>query len=114
MRSLITSTPERSYTPVTTEQAAWIIVAAAERLSGELSDKVGQSRYANAARRMRHAVRARWSDDEALRAASPTFTDDTGRSRTLLEVVTRFRDDAEAEVQTAMTYFLAFDWRLAS
>jgi hypothetical protein len=98
---------------VNTEQAAWIIVAAAERLSCELSDKVVKSRYADAARRMRHAVRARWSDDEALRAASPTFTDDTGRSRTLLEVVTRFRDDTETGVQAAMTYFLAIDWRSA-
>jgi hypothetical protein len=90
-----------------------MVIAAAEKLSGELTDDVVKLRYADAARRLRHAVRVRWSDDKALREASPTFVDSTGQSHGLLEVVTRFRDDAETGVQAAMMCFLAFDWRSA-
>jgi hypothetical protein len=114
MRSPITNTAERPPALATDEQAAWMVIAPAEKLSDELSDQVARSRYADAARLMRHTVRTRWSEGGALRAASPTFIDAGGRSHTLLEAVARFRDDAETGVRAAMMCFLAFEWRPAA
>jgi hypothetical protein len=114
MRLLTESVAAQPDVPAAAEQAAWIVITAAERLSGELTGDVVQSRYADAAHLLRRTVRLRWNDDKALRAASPTFVDSAGQTHALLDVVTRFRDDAETGVQAAVMCFLAFDWRSAS
>jgi hypothetical protein len=98
----------------TAEQASWIVVAAAERLAAGQLDPGNRDRYSEAARRMRHAARSNWSDEAALRAASPILIEADGRSSRLVEAVSEFGDDPEAGVRAAIEFFLSLDWRQAA
>ena len=53
-------------------------------------------------------------DVEGLRSASPTFTTPDGRSHSMIEAVSRFRDDPETGVRAAEMCFRAFEWGQAA
>ena len=114
MLALVTNHAIRPRLATIAEHASWMIVVAAETLAGQQVDPVERGRYAEAGRRMSHAVRQWWSDPRTLLAASPTVTGPDGATRPMVEMVSPYRDDPDSGVRAAMTLFLAADWRPAA
>jgi hypothetical protein len=91
--------------------ASRIVQEAAEVVASESSEASDVSRYLLAADRIAAVLDSPRPSRERLLLASPALTENSGRSRTLIEMIEAEPDDEVARLKLAKLLFRALIWR---
>ena len=91
-----------------------MIGVAAELLATDPSVAGERHRFAEVARRIRHAVRSPRCDARTVLTASPAIAGPDGSIRPMTDMVLPYCNDPESGIRAAITLFLTSDWRPAA